>query len=198
LDSFAGSGTTGQAVLTLNKEDHGSRRFILVEMEDYADKLTAERLRRVIAGVKTAKSEGLKEGLGGTFTFCELGQEINVESLLKGENMPEYEALARYVFYTATGKTLEKVAKANPEWFVGETDLFKIHLIYRPDLDFLRSADAALNSDLVEKLTGGNGSRASKRTLVFANAKFMSQKELTDRGIQFCQLPYAIHRIMGD
>jgi len=48
LDSFAGSGTTAHAVLALNKEDGGNRKFILVECEDYADSITAERLRRVI------------------------------------------------------------------------------------------------------------------------------------------------------
>ena len=44
LDSFAGSGPTGHAVLEANKRDGGDRRFILVEMEDYADSLTAERI----------------------------------------------------------------------------------------------------------------------------------------------------------
>jgi adenine-specific DNA-methyltransferase len=50
LDSFAGSGTTAHAVLALNRKDGGNRRFILVECEDYADTLTAERVRRVING----------------------------------------------------------------------------------------------------------------------------------------------------
>lgn len=50
LDSFAGSGTTAHAVLNLNKKDGGNRRFILVELSDYADSLTAERGRRVITG----------------------------------------------------------------------------------------------------------------------------------------------------
>ncbi len=44
LDSFAGSGTTAHA------EDNGNRKFILVEGEDYADTLTAERVRRAIKG----------------------------------------------------------------------------------------------------------------------------------------------------
>ena len=57
LDSFAGSGTTAQAVLDLNKEDGGNRKFILVECEDYADTITAERVRRVIKGVPKAKEE---------------------------------------------------------------------------------------------------------------------------------------------
>ena len=62
LDSFAGSGTTAQAVLALNKEDGGNRKFILVECEDYADSITAERVRRVINGVPGAKDASLKEG----------------------------------------------------------------------------------------------------------------------------------------
>jgi adenine-specific DNA-methyltransferase len=50
LDSFAGSGTTAHAVLKANAKDGGTRRFILVECEDYADRLTAERVRRAIKG----------------------------------------------------------------------------------------------------------------------------------------------------
>ena len=49
-DSFGGSGTTAHAVLALNAKDGGTRRFILCEMEAYADTLTAERVRRVIRG----------------------------------------------------------------------------------------------------------------------------------------------------
>ena len=64
LDSFAGSGTTGHAVLTQNAKDGGNRRFILVECEDYADSLTAERIQRVINGYEfqgTQKEELLRE-----------------------------------------------------------------------------------------------------------------------------------------
>ena len=64
LDSFAGSGTTAHAVLALNKEDGGNRKFILVECEDYADTITAERVRRVIKGVPDARDKSLQEGLG--------------------------------------------------------------------------------------------------------------------------------------
>ena len=53
LDSFAGSGTTAHAVLNLNKLDGGNRKFILVEMENYAESITAERVRRVIKGYKS-------------------------------------------------------------------------------------------------------------------------------------------------
>lgn len=73
LDSFAGSGTTAQAVLALNNEDGGNRRFILVECEDYADTITAERVRRVIGGVPGARDKSLREGLGGSFSYFTLG-----------------------------------------------------------------------------------------------------------------------------
>ena len=87
LDSFAGSGTTAHAVLALNKEDGGNRKFILVECEDYANKITAERIRRVIKGVPKAKDEDLKNGLGGSFTYCTLGKEISIENMLKGKEL---------------------------------------------------------------------------------------------------------------
>jgi adenine-specific DNA-methyltransferase len=64
LDSFAGSGTTGHATLVVNAKDGGNRRFILVECEEYADTITAERLRRVIRGYNfhgTRREELLRE-----------------------------------------------------------------------------------------------------------------------------------------
>ena len=76
LDSFAGSGTTAHAVLTLNREDGGNRRFILAECEEYADYITAERVRRVISGVPKARDPRLREGLGGSFTYCTLGDPV--------------------------------------------------------------------------------------------------------------------------
>ena len=81
LDSFAGSGTAAHAVLAQNRKDGGNRRFILVECEDYADTITAERVRRVIQGVPSAKDDALKAGLGGTFSYFELGRPMRQESL---------------------------------------------------------------------------------------------------------------------
>ncbi len=192
LDSFAGSGTTAHAVLDLNKEDGGNRKFILVEMEDYANSITAERVRRVIKGVPNAKDEKLKNGLGGSFTFCKLGDEFNIEKILTGEALPKYEALANYVFYTATGKSLETPAKQRIDYFVGETDLYEVYLIYQPDIAFLRSNESALNAKMVEIISNRE---SKKQKLVFASAKYMGQNELNVHKIIFCQLPYAIHKI---
>ena len=109
LDSFAGSGTTAHAVLALNKEDGGNRKFILVECEDYADTITAERVRRVMNGVDSARDATLRQGLGGSFTYCTLGGTIDEEGMLTGETLPTYENLASYIAYVATGSSLASV-----------------------------------------------------------------------------------------
>ncbi len=252
LDSFAGSGTTGHAVLALNAKDGGNRRFVLAEMEDYANTLTAERVRRVVSGysyegtqraellrepltwtkLKKAdsliqKAESLEqfegnrfdkvtksvedgalvvtgetrvtertEGLGGSFTYATLGQEMSLDHLL-GEDLPTFDALAKYVFYTATGRTLNDVPKQETETagFVGETDVYRVHLHYQQDRAWLQSNQAALSEKLLHEMVATNTGK--KRLLVFAAAKFMSQRELTRLGVEFCQLPYALHRILG-
>lgn len=89
LDSFAGSGTTAHAVLNLNKADGGNRKFILVEMEDYAETITAERVKRVIDGY------GDTEGTGGSFDFYELGEPVfdadgNLNETIGTEKIREY------------------------------------------------------------------------------------------------------------
>ncbi len=50
LDSFAGTASTGHAVMKLNKKDKGHRKFILIEMEEYANTITAERIKKAITG----------------------------------------------------------------------------------------------------------------------------------------------------
>ncbi len=72
VDTFAGSGTTAQAVLDLNRDDGGRRRFILIEMErQIARDITAERVRRVIQGYTNAKGEPVP-GLGSGFRYFEV------------------------------------------------------------------------------------------------------------------------------
>ena len=99
LDSFAGSGTTAHAVLNLNKQDGGNRKFILIEMEDYAETITAERVKRVVKGY------GNTEGVGGSFDYYELGEPIFTE----GGNLNEavgIDKIRQYVFYTETKNPL--------------------------------------------------------------------------------------------
>jgi adenine-specific DNA-methyltransferase len=80
--------------------------------------------------------------------------------------------------------------------FVGETDVYRVHLHYQPEKSWLQSNDAALTEKMVDAMVAANPGR--KKLLIFAAAKFMSQRELSRLGVDFCQLPYAIHRILGD
>ena len=193
LDSFAGSGTTAHAILDLNKEDGGNRKFILIECEDYADAITAERVRRVINGVENATNENLRDGLGGSFTYCTLGEPIDEEGMLTGETLPTYETLADYIAYTATGNALTSIAEQEDYCF-GETEDIRFYLIYEPTLEFLESNQSALDGERAEQIAKAC-QEAGKKAYVYAPQKFISQKELTDMEITFCQLPYNIHRI---
>ncbi|WP_026962300.1 site-specific DNA-methyltransferase [Alicyclobacillus herbarius] len=192
LDSFAGSGTTAHAVLALNKKDGGNRKFILVEMEEYADRITAERVRRVIRGVPGAKDEALREGLGGTFSYFELGQAIDPEGLLTGEHLPPYKELARYIFYTATGEEFRPEAVDESRWFIGESREYEVYLIYKPDVEALKSL--ALTLEFVQGL---GTPKSKKRRLVFAPARFLSDKYMEEYQIEYAQLPYEMYRARG-
>lgn len=197
LDSFAGSGTTAHAVLALNKADDGNRRFILVETEDYADALTAERIRRVIKGVPTAKDEVLKGGLGGSFTYCELGEPMDLERFFAGEGAaPERDAVARYVAWTATGETL--ALAEGPDGFVGYAGNYRLHLLYEPGAQWMRSNEAMLDLTTAERIAKAAKADGCRPTLVFAAGKLMGQRALTGLGLVFCQLPYSVHRILGE
>ena len=191
LDSFAGSGTTAHSVLALNKEDGGNRKFILVECEDYADTITAERVRRVITGVPDARDKTIREGLGGTFTYCTLGDPIDVEGMLTGETLPGYSELAAYLLHTATGMggngELQTQNDDGLFWSSGDTDYY---LLYRPDLEWLGSKEAILNAEQAQRIHD-----IGRKAVVFAPDKYMGQRFLIDMGITFCQIPYEMHRL---
>ena len=112
LDSLAGAGTTGQAVLELNKEDNGNRKFILVQIPydtkdnekdkfNVCQKITSERVRRVMYGYTYITQKGKKEkveGLGGSFTYARVGNPLFGEYGELGKKLPAYEELAKYIF----------------------------------------------------------------------------------------------------
>ena len=193
LDSFAGSGTTAHAVLNLNKKDGGNRKFILVECMDYADNLTAERVRRVINGVENATDRNLRDGLGGTFTYCSLGDPIDEEGMLTGEKLPTYETLASYIVATATGQVLPEIVK-QPDDSFGEIEGIVFYLIYEPTTEFLEGTESALDASRAEQIAE-DCQASGKKAYVYATHKFISQKELSSMNITFCQLPYNIYRI---
>ncbi|MGH2637689.1 MAG: DNA methyltransferase, partial [Rhabdochlamydiaceae bacterium] len=205
LDSFAGSGTTAHAVLALNKEDGGNRKFILVEQEDYADTITAERVRRVIKGYgskndtpspnPSRKREGnVVEGLGGSFSYYTLGAEYDIAKLLGGKNLPTYEEMASYCFFTATGENFEHSKMKQKGHFIGSSKQYDVYLFYEPDVEKLKSAACAVRLDWIESFS----ENPERKRLVFAPVKYAGQDYLDKYGFEYSQLPYEIYRRMTE
>ena len=135
LDSFAGSGTTAHAVLSLNKQDGGNRKFILVQIDEtdkkgkeinIAETITAERVKRVIKGYAD------KEGTSGSFDFYELGKPLFHEDGNLNEEVP-LQKIRNYIFYTETKKPLEEKAHKDNEAFLGKYSDTAYYFHYKPD-----------------------------------------------------------------
>src|SRR3989338_6342710 len=174
LDSFAGSGTTAHAVLEVNKEHGGNRKYILVEMEDYANRLTAERVRKVI------KQGKYKSG----FAYQTLGPAIDSESILTGK-LPTYKEFAKYVYYLATGKNHPDEKKIKEEdSFVGKTDHQSVYLIYEKNVDALKKL--AITLDWAQK----THKKDSNKKIVYAPACYLDEEALEQFNIKFVSIPY--------
>lgn len=126
LDSFAGSGTTAHAVMNKNKEDGGSRKFILVETEDYAETITAERVKRVIKGYADV------EGTGGAFDYYELGQPMFLEDGMLNELVGS-ERIRQYVYYTETNRPLQPAAHKDNEYLLDKHNDTAYYFYYEQD-----------------------------------------------------------------
>ena len=131
LDSFSGSGTTAHAVLNLNKQDGGDRKFILIEMEDYANTITAERVKRVIKGYGEDKKA--VEGTGGDFNYYELGEPLFLEEDILNESVG-IENILKYIWYSETRTpftTIPDLAEAN--YRIGSKDQTDYYFYYLID-----------------------------------------------------------------
>ena len=177
LDSFAGSGTTAHAVLNMNKADGGNRKFILIEMEDYAERITAERVRRVINGYGVGKSA--VEGTGGDFSFYELG-----EPLLIGDNLNEavgVEKIREYIWYTETKASFTPQSGG---YYLGKHGDTGYYFYYEPDR--ITSLDHAFLSQVREKASG---------YVIYADRCALSDAELSEYGVKFKKIPRDITKI---
>lgn len=126
LDSFAGSGTTAHAVLNLNKEDSQNRKFILIEMMDYAETTTAERVKRIIKGF------GETEGTGGEFNFYTLGSPIFKEDNNLNEDVGEHK-IREYIYYTETKQHLEREQKEEHKYLLDTYNDTGYYFYYEKD-----------------------------------------------------------------
>lgn len=167
------------------------KRFDKIEVKIDEGVLRVEGVRRI--------SE-MAPGLGGRFTYCTLGEAVELEKLLSGERLPEREALGSWLFYTATGATLPPAPQDPPPHYLGEALDRHVWLVYEPQLAFLKSPAAALTLSLAEHMRRWGRERdtargqAPKGHLVFAPAKYLSNKQLKDHGVDYAPLPFALYR----
>ena len=193
LDSFAGSGTTGHAVIELNREDGGNRKFILVELEEkIAKEVTAERLKRVVNGYTSNKQNGNNnqvEGLGGGFRYCKLSSPLfdqfgNVREGVK------FKELARHIFFSENGVPLSEKAKLNTP-LIGTYKGVGYYLLFNGILgDKTVNGGNVLTSRILESLPKHNGPK-----IIFGEANRISRERLKKANIVFHQIPYEIKTV---
>lgn len=130
LDSFAGSGTTAHAVLNLNKEDNGNRKFILVEMEEYAENITAERVKRVIDGY--GEGNKAKEGTGGGFEFLTVGDRIFDDNKNLNESIG-IDKIRQYVYFSETKQYIDESIEKDNKYYMGESNSTGYYFYYEKE-----------------------------------------------------------------
>ncbi len=188
LDSFAGSGTTAHAVLTLNKSPESRRKFLIIEMNDKsAKKIIAPRLRNVIDGNTTA---GINS-CGGGFRFCKLGDTVFDEY---GTLNPEirFPALAAHIWYLETRTPLNlNSSKRKPSSFLGVHKDTAYYLLYngilgdkRPQGGNVLTGKILASLPKIDKHQG--------KIVIYGESSRLGEARLKQANITFKQIPYDV------
>ena len=176
LDSFSGSGTTAHAVLNLNKQDGGNRKFILIEMEDYAETITAERVKRVIKGY------GETEGTGGSFDYYELGLPMFNEDGNLNEEVGEHK-IREYIYYTETKQYLIREQKKEHKYLLDKHNDTVYYFYYEKD------NLTTLSMDTLNIVT-----EKAEQYLIYADHCLLDKEYMMAKNIIFKKIPRDIRR----
>lgn len=180
LDSFAGSGTTAHAVLNLNKKDGGNRKFILVEMEDYAENITAERVRRVMNGYGEGKNA--VAGTGGAFDYYELGASMFDQEKNLNEEIDEAK-IREYIYYTETKYHLDRERTEKAKYLLDTYNGTGYYFYYE------REQLTTLGFDTLYVVT-----ERAEQYVIYADICTLSKEDLAKRNIIFKKIPRDIKR----
>jgi adenine-specific DNA-methyltransferase len=184
LDSFSGSGTTAHAVLNLNKQDGGTRKFILIEMEDYANDITAERVKRVIKGY--GEENKAVEGTSGSFDYYELGKPLFIEENILNEEV-EIEKILEYIWYSETKSSFHSADRElNPNdnsYFLGKNKNTAYYFYYEKD------RETTLDDTFLRKLK-----TKAEQYIIYADNCVLSRDIINKYHITFKKIPRDITR----
>ena len=177
LDSFAGSGTTAHAVLKANAADGGHRRFICIELMDYADTIAAERVKRVINGYGSGKST--VPGIAGDFSFYELGEPLFIGEYLN-ENV-SVDKIRAYVYFT---ETRQRIQTTYEPYYLG-SHVGKAYYFY-----YERDQVTILNRDFLHGIK-----TKAENYVIYADQCVFSPEELERYHVAFKKIPRDISRL---
>ena len=180
LDAFAGSGTTAHAALKMNTADGGTRRFILIELGDYAESTTAERVKRVIQGYTAGKKK--IPGTGGSFSYYELGKPLLTPEGNLNEAV-DLERIREYIWYTETRCDLPQYRNSN-EYHLGTHNGTAYYFYYCAETT--TTLDYAFLATIPER---------TESTVIYADCCTLSEKELMRTGITFKKIPRDITKL---
>ena len=174
LDSFAGSGTTAHAVLELTTQT--PLKFILIEMEDYAETTTAVRVQKVISGYSDVA------GLGGHFSFFDLGEALLLPEGNLNENV-HTEKIREYVYYMDTKEPLNSVTNGNP-YFLGNNRDTAYYFFYEKDA--ITTLDHEFLATIPER---------AESYIIYADLCTIPTEELAKYNITFKKIPRDIAKL---
>jgi adenine-specific DNA-methyltransferase len=184
LDSFAGSGTTAHAVLNLNRQDGGNRKFILCEMCDYADTVTAERVRRVMSGYGEGKNA--VEGTGGSFDFYELGETIFDPVSGNLNDNADTEQIRRYVWFSETNSAYVAPSKDAHPFLLGSYQHNNYYFFY------IKGEETCLDWDFLNTFTERD---RAEMYIIYADRCVLTPEEMLKHNIVFKKIPRDIKRV---
>ena len=184
LDSFAGSGTTAHAVLNLNKQDGGNRKFILCEMCDYAETITAERVRRVMKGY--GEGRNAVEGTGGNFDFYELGETIFDPVTGNLNDNADTEAIRRYVWFGETNSAYSPTSNDAHPYLLGTYQLNNYYFYYK------KGEETCLDWDFLNTFTQKD---KAEMYIIYADRCVLTEEEMMRLNIRFKKIPRDIKRV---
>lgn len=183
LDSFAGSGTTAHSVIKLNSKDGGNRNFILIEMEDYADNITAQRVKKVIEGYGESKKVNKNiNGLSSNFNYYTLGQPIFKDNDNLNEDVGE-DKIRNYIYYTETKQPLTRPQSKDAKYLLDNYQDTGYYFYYEKDsLTTLDNNSLDIISELQEQY------------IIYADICLLDEQYMLNKNIIFKKIPRDIKR----
>jgi len=176
LDSFAGSATTAQAVLELNKNDGGNRKVILVEMMEYAETITAERVKKVINGYAD------ESGIDSSFSYYELGEQLLTDEHMLNEDI-DIQKIREYIWFIETKTPFIGVDSNNP-YLLGKVFETSYYFYYE------KGQETILNESFLNSI-----SKDSEGYVIYADACTLPKSLMSKMNIIFKKIPRDISKL---